>query len=342
MPKTMIAGAGIAGGYLWRLLVRRGMNHKDVEIVDPHPRTRCGISPCGFAVTRQFFSLCQEVGLDPEKYILASPEVGYVNEVKFNVKGYVFSIDKPAFIKDLLEGATVNPSPSDILKERVIDATGIARAYIGRYESDVLYPCIQRKVEFPQTPVLRECSHRVGYSWVIPLEGNKAHVGIGSVTYDSEAMTKVVEGLAQGAKTICGCHGLIRGTGPIVPLVRGNLWAVGEAAGLVDPLSGAGIVPAMVSVKLLVAHWDDPNGYEAAIIKKYGWFRKTAQLVQAWQDKGFLNINKLLGLWRNYADFVGLNIGIFSLVRANLIHNAFRIALRAPSVRKSLRTNQRS
>jgi flavin-dependent dehydrogenase len=333
MPKILIAGAGIAGSYLHRLLVNKGWGLKDIEVVDPGSATRCGIPPCGFATTRQFFTLCREVGLDPEKYILASPDTGYANGIKFTIKGYIFSIDKPAFIRDLLEGTVVSSSPGDMTVEMIVDATGTARAYIGKYEHDVIYPCIQRKVEFPHLPALAEYPHNVGYSWVIPLEGSSAHVGIGSNTYDSEAMKKVVENLAEGSRTICGCKGFIRGTGPILPLVRGNVWAVGEAGGLVDPLSGAGIVPAMVSAKMLVEHWDDPKGYEAAIMKRYGWFRKSARLVEEWRNKGALNTRKLLGLWRQYAELAGLDYRVLSLARIDLARSMLRIALRAPKIR---------
>jgi flavin-dependent dehydrogenase len=330
----MIAGAGIAGSYLYRLLAKRGFNLKDIEIVDPGSATHCGIPSCGFATTRQFFTLCREVGLDPQKYILASPNTGYANGIKFTIKGYIFSIDKPAFIRDLLEGAVVNSSPSGMAVERIMDATGTARAYIGKYEHDVIYPCIQKKVEFLHPPALAEYPHHVGYSWVIPLEGNSAHVGIGSNTYDSEAMKKVVESLAEGARTICGCKGFIRGTGPIIPLVRGKVWAVGEAGGIVDPLSGAGIIPALVSAKLLIDHWDDPRGYEAAIMRKYGWFRKTAKLVEEWRGKGALNTRKLLGLWREYAELVGLDYRALSLARIGLVRRMLGVALRTPKMRQ--------
>ncbi len=330
----MIAGAGIAGGYLYRLLVKGGFDLKDVEVVDPGSATRCGIPSCGFATTKQFFTLCGEVGLDPDKYILASPDTGYANGIKFTIKGHIFSIDKPAFIGDLLSGAAVKSTPADMGAERIIDATGTARAYIGKYEHDIIYPCIQKKVEFPHLPALAEYPHNVGYSWVIPLEGSSAHVGIGSKTYDSKVMKNVVESLAEDARTICGCKGFIRGTGPILPLVQGNVWAVGEAGGLVDPLSGAGIVPAMVSAKILVDHWDDPKGYEAAIMKKYGWFRKSAGLIEEWQNKGTLNTRKLLGLWRQYAELAGLDYRVLSLARIDLIRTMLRIALRAPKVRQ--------
>lgn len=331
----MIAGAGIAGSYLRRLLIKRGMSPGAIEVVDPGSPTRCGITSCGFATTRQFVPLCQEAGLEPERYILASPDTGYANGIKFTVKGHLFSIDKPAFIRDLLEGAAVKSSPSDMAADRIIDATGTARAYIGKYEHDVLHPCIQRKVGFPDEPALAEYAHNVGYAWVIPLEGRNAHVGIGSSTYDSEAMKKVVEGLARGARTVCGCKGFIRGTGPILPLVRGKVWAVGEAGGMVEPISGAGIIPAMVSAKLLVEHWDNPKGYEAAIMKKYGWFGKAARLIEEWQDRGALNTRKLLGLWKEYAELAGLDYSVLSLTHIDLVRSMLGVALRVPKKRRS-------
>jgi len=337
VPRILIGGAGIGGSYLTRLLVRRGVNPGDIEIVDPGPKTRCGIAPCGFLITRQFFPLCQEVGLDAKKYILSSLDAGHLDRVELKLKGYAFSIDKPTFIRDLLEGVDVASTPSGIAAERIIDATGIARAYIGKYDFDVFVPYLQRKVEFPQPPSLRECPHHVGYSWVIPLEDNSAHVGIGSATYDSDTMRNFVEGLALEAKTICSCQGYVRGTGPILPLVQGNVWAIGEAGGIVDPLSQGGMVPAMVSAKLLVEHWDDPKGYEAAILREYGWFRKTSEIAHTWLDKNVLNIWDL-GLWKKYAEFVGLKPRISYLIHPNLV----RIILQLPSIVQLLRSARRS
>ncbi len=327
MPKIVIAGAGIAGSYLCRLLVRKGMNRSEIEIVDPGSKTRCGIAPCGFVVMRQFFPLCEEVGLDPEKYILKRHDVGYLGRVKIKPKGYAFSIDKPAFIRDLVEGIDVASSTNGTAAQRIIDATGTARAYIGRYDADILLPTLQMRVKFAQPPPLGEYPHRGGYSWVLPLEDNSAHVGVGSATYDSDKMKKTVAELARGAKAICSCRGYVRGTGPILPLVRGNVWVVGEAGGIVDPLSGGGIVPAMVSAKLIVEHWDDPQGYEAAVLREYGWFRKTSEFAQTWRDKNVLKIWDL-ELWKSYARFVGLEPKIYHLIHPNFL----RIVLQFPRV----------
>jgi flavin-dependent dehydrogenase len=148
-------------------------------------------------------------------------------------------------------------------------------------------------------------------------------------------MQETVEGLTRGAKTICSCRGYIRGTGLILPLVQGNTWAVGEAGGIIEPISGAGIVPAIESAKLLLEHWHDPKGYEAALTKKYGWLRKTSELVKEWQDKGALNTRKLLGLWKECAELAGFNPGIFNIARTNLLRkNILRIALQFPSIRE--------
>jgi hypothetical protein len=98
----------------------------------------------------------------------------------------------------------------------------------------------------------------------------------------------------------------------------------------------------MVSAKLLVEHWDDPKGYEAAIMRKYGWFRKSAKLVEEWQDRDSLNIRKLLGLWREYADLAGLDYSVLSLARINLVRNMLGISLRVPRVRRRSGMKQES
>jgi hypothetical protein len=340
MPRILIAGAGVAGSYLWRLLVlKKVVADSDIQVVDPGSKTRCGIAPCGFAVTGQFFPLCREVGLNPEKYVLRKLEVGYLGKVKLKVVGSALSIDKPAFIRDLLDGADVASSPSSLAFDRIIDATGTARAYIGKYESDLLAPCLQRKVEFATQPFWTESPHRAGYHWVIPLQGNLAHVGIGSTTYEADRMRKIIEEATQKAKIICSCHGYVRLTGPILPLARGKVWAVGESGGLVEPLSGCGIVPAMVSAKFLLENWDDPKSYEASVLREYGWFIKSHELVRKWRDANVLNFWDI-GLLRKYAKFCDLELNLSNLVRV-IIPNLVLMGLQLPSMVEVLRSFKR-
>jgi flavin-dependent dehydrogenase len=250
MPPILIAGAGIAGSYLYRLLVRRGIDPGEIEVVDPGPRTHCGIAPCCFATTKQFYSLCEDVGLEPEDYILRSIDSGYVGSFRVKIQGHAFVIDKPALIKDLLSGAGVSPQAKiDTEPARIVDATGGARAYIGKYDQDVLIRCFQRKVEFPDVPVAKEFLHHVGVSWVIPLESGNAHVGTASHTYDLRKMKEINEVLAEGGKPTCGCQGYIRGRSNTSPGSREGLgcWRGGRhcrSTYCVGDCSGNGIGPA--------------------------------------------------------------------------------------------------
>jgi len=93
----------------------------------------------------------------------------------------------------------------------------------------------------------------------------------------------------------------------------------------------------MVSAKLLVEHWDDPTGYEAAILSEYGWFRKTSEIAHMWLDKNVLNIWDL-SLWKNYAEFVGLKPRFSYLIHPNLV----RILLQLPRLIQLLRSARRS
>jgi flavin-dependent dehydrogenase len=80
-------------------------------------------------------------------------------------------------------------------------------------------------------------------------------------------------------RAVCSCRGRIRGHGPVPPFVEGKVWGIGEAIGLVDPVTAAGIVPAMMSAKLLVDHWDYPADYEQAVMDRYSYMTKEASVL---------------------------------------------------------------
>jgi flavin-dependent dehydrogenase len=70
---------------------------------------------------------------------------------------------------------------------------------------------------------------------------------------------------------VCACGARIRLAGPdFSRVVDGKVWAVGEAAGLVGPTSGAGIVYALQSGLALVEHLGNPSGYVAALRQQFG------------------------------------------------------------------------
>src|SRR4030042_1670922 len=131
--KVAIAGAGTTGAYAYRLLRHRGMQ---ADIYGRDCRTACGINPCAWGTSRDFFDLVGAAGLDPEKYILQATDHVWMDDAR--IPGELMTFDKPALIQDLLQGATVKKDPLDVTAyDRVIDATGIARSYLPPIEGDV-------------------------------------------------------------------------------------------------------------------------------------------------------------------------------------------------------------
>ena len=110
-----------------------------------------------------------------------------------------------------------------------------------------------------------------GYGWVFP-KGDHANLGVGGWLDEGPRLRAHLDQLARehgldpGALTDVRGHRLpMRRLG--APAARGRVLLVGDAAGLVDPLSGDGIYEAFVSARLaadaLLA--GRPEGYEASL-----------------------------------------------------------------------------
>ena len=110
-----------------------------------------------------------------------------------------------------------------------------------------------------------------GYGWVFP-KGDHANLGVGGWLDEGPRLRAHLDqlsrkhGLDPGALTDVRGHRLpMRRVG--APAARGRVLLVGDAAGLVDPLSGDGIYEAFVSARLaadaILA--GRPEGYERAL-----------------------------------------------------------------------------
>lgn len=121
-----------------------------------------------------------------------------------------------------------------------------------------------------------------GYGWVFP-KGDHLNFGVGG--WESEGPR-----LRDHLRTLCARHGVsdadlvsVRGhrlplRRPDAPLARGRALVVGDAAGLVDPLSGDGMYECFVSAReagaaildLLAGRVDDLTAYDHAIRASLG------------------------------------------------------------------------
>ncbi len=309
--KVAIAGAGMTGAYLFKLLKDAGC---DVDIYDVSLRTQCGLTSCAWGTSRDFAELVEACGLNPQKYIFKKLHHVFIDHVR--VPADLMTFDKPALIKDLLSGAKVKCSAIDLsMYQRVIDATGVARAFLPKIDDDIILRCVQRRIRSDDPLENRIKLGDIGYAWCFPLEEDSYHVGCGSLLADPDRILEKLSWTSGPSQLlICACAGKIRVTGPhgaqpfVVNSASGAVWGVGEAIGCVAPLAGDGIVPGMKSVRILLNNWDDPKGYSRAVLQEFGWMRNERAVIDKLRRSGRLSFRDALVLKRN-SRRMGMRIG---------------------------------
>ena len=229
--KVAIMGCGPGGSYLYSLL-RQRKPEVEIDLFDAAHHTRCGIKGCGWAISYpKFLNLCQEVDVNPEKFLLGRYDQAFIGQRSIKVDMGI--IDKPLFIRDMLCGEKPMAPPREDLAtyDRIIDATGTQRAYLAPYQSSLILDLIQiRATVSSAVPMMVFVNFKsVGYSWVFPLTDNEVHIGCGFVA-GIEPAKQEVERVKQRIsinRVLCSCHERIRCHGPILPFTEGNIWGLG-------------------------------------------------------------------------------------------------------------------
>jgi hypothetical protein len=311
--KIAIAGAGLTGAYLYRFLHNRG---HEIDVFDRDPGTGCGISPCAWGTSRGFVELVNASGLDPAKYFLRHFDYVVMDELR--IPADLATFDKPELIKDLLQGVKIKYVPLDVRNyERIIDATGVSRAYLPTIQDDILLPCVQWRV---RTDALLENRIRlggIGYAWCFPLANHEFHVGCGSLISNPRKIMEELGWFEKNASRtiICTCTGKIRLTGPqysqpfVIDERESAVWGVGEAIGCVAPLAGDGVIPGMRSVQILMQWWDDPKGYTEAILKEFNWMKDERKVIDKLRGNGPLGMKEAWVLRKN-SKRMGMKVGL--------------------------------
>jgi flavin-dependent dehydrogenase len=200
--------------------------------------------------------------------------------------------------------------------DRVIDATGAARAFLPPIEGDRVARCVQRRVRTPKEQECRIRAGGVGYAWCFPLDGGDYHLGCGTLLVEPQDRLDELGWVAEaGGEGMCGCASDVRLTGAhrSQPFVwqtgRTRIWGVGEAIGCVAPLAGDGIVPGMRSVALLLARWGNPAGYARDILREFRWMRGESRILDKLLAGRRLSSSDAMTLRRN-ARRMGMEVGI--------------------------------
>jgi len=312
MEKVAIMGAGMVGSYLYRLLCNAGYDNVTIFDTEHRRYTKCGIHPCAWGTSSGFHELVREAGLDPEEYILEKPRYVMMDGIK--VKADLMSFDKPRLINDLLCDTLITYSTPDTGEyDRIIDATGIARAYLPPIKNDAVLECIQYKVS--RDPNKEPLENRIkfgniGYAWIFPLSDNSYHIGCGSFTTNPLKNLRQL-GWLEDCETICGCRSMIRLTAPkgSLPFVCGKVWGVAEAIACVSPMAGDGIVPGMKSARILLRNWTAPEAYTNATLDELAGRQDERAVIDRLRQGKKPSLSDALVLKKN-SKRTGMEIGV--------------------------------
>ena len=301
--KVAIAGAGMVGSYLCRLLDTKGI---EADLYDERKgHAACGINPCAWGSTSRFRDCMRAAQLDPEKYVLRDFSV--VNFEGVDMRASLITFDKPRLVRDLQ--ADKNILRGQIPRhqyERVIDATGVRRSYLPAVKDDLLVPCVQHRViaeGVDSSKVVIQYGN-LGYAWRFPLSDTEFHIGAGSLLADPNETLRDSGFLNIGGKVRCSCSGSVRSTSPrkSQPFVSkdeslaSEIWGVGESIGAVAPIAGEGVAPGMDSARILVNCWDDPRSYTSKILKEFSWMMGERRVIGKVARSESLNLRDWLTL----------------------------------------------
>ncbi len=272
--RIAIAGAGMAGSYLYRLLKEVG---EEIALYDVVERTGCGQRPCawGVAPAGEYRRLVGRF-LDPERYIKQRSDQILFDGVRMGAD--LLMVDKPALIRDMIGGAPVrydrlDPGEYDL----VVDATGVERAYLGPVAADdmVAELCQYRLASDRDLGTWFQTS-RSGYGWCFPLGNGEYHVGYGNLPPHVGEGSETIDATVAGSKIKCTCRSRIRLSSPYhsMPLVRGNIVGVGESIGTVGPLGGDGNLYAMQCAEMLSENLHGLETYQEEVLRTFDWMRR--------------------------------------------------------------------
>ncbi|HMA05550.1 MAG TPA: NAD(P)/FAD-dependent oxidoreductase [Methanomicrobiales archaeon] len=294
--KVAIAGAGIAGGYLARLLEPRGI---PVNLYDGTDHgTRCGCRSCGWGVPENIRPYLARVGLDLDEYLLES--MSSMNFDGLVAETPLSTLDKPRLLRDLAEGAPLKgcnlvPEEADGY-DVVVDATGVARSFLPPCRSDLTLPTLQHRVAVEPRDgaqigigVYGNDVPGLGYLWIFPLGNDEYHIGIGGIGLVRHGI--LLERFYRESSErfsftrLCACSGSVRVASPYYSTpffsrrIRGDgnpqlVVGVGESIGTVAPFTGEGIVHSLECARMLAESWLDSEKYSRSVLARFAWMRK--------------------------------------------------------------------
>ena len=348
--RIAIAGAGVAGALLYRALTDLG---RTADVYEVSGRTTaCGIHPCAWGVSADFFRGMKSDRIEPEAYV--TNRIAWVDLEGRTIPGELYLINKPRLVRALLDGVPIRYTPIPAGDyDRILDCTGAARAYLPPTgQPDVLARTVQMRMQIPALPddTIRLRYGETGYCWVFPLGSHRFHVGAVGLPEQGRDLRQMLRlaGLLDengrmagcSAEEVCGCESTIRLTGPpgALPHVADDsplgcpVWGVGESIGTVSPITGEGIMHAVRCAGLYLEHEGDPRAYSDAVVREFSWMTDERKIVEKAMAGRGLSLPDWRILQRNAAS-MGIRMGVpdlLAVLRTLLAQRRIRLSTLIP------------
>jgi flavin-dependent dehydrogenase len=327
-----IAGGGIAGGYLAKLLKQRSISPDVYDGMDHDTRCRC--RSCGWGVPRSLDTYLADVDLDFATYLLEPMSSMNFNGLK--AKTPLCTLNKPRLIRDLTRGTRLKRQ--NLGQEEaddydiIVDATGIARAFLPPCRSDLVMPTLQHRVivesrtnEHLEAGVYGNRIPGLGYLWIFPLGNNQAHIGIGGVGRDQ--LDRLMDRFYQDSSErfsftrLCSCHGFIRVASPYCSTpfysrkTRKNgtpqvIVGIGESIGTVAPFTGEGIIHSLECARIFADSFPDYERYTKSVLTAFTWMKKERETLDYFLSQEGKNGPRLQDRWRLFRNARRSGIGL--------------------------------
>jgi len=308
--KVAIAGVGMSGAYLFRRL--KDLGHGDVDLYDTKKTNACGCRPCawGFAPSTETRRLISKVA-DPAQYEMHHSFQMSIDGIK--MRSDLLILDKPSLIRELVKGEAIREGPIDLnAYDRVIDATGVSRAYLPPIKDDLIADCVQYRIRSEEPLGLWFSSSSIGYEWCFPLGNDEYHMGFGNLRSDVKTYRPSMAN--EGENTLkhirCKCQSGVRLTSPFYsqPFIKnGKVVGIGESIGAVAPLACDGNLYAMQTAEMLLENWDDLDRYPEKVLTRYDWMRKERKALEKMMEGKMPSLSDALTMKR-HCNMVGVEM----------------------------------
>lgn len=330
--KIAVVGAGIAGGYLARLLEQKGVVPDVYDPMEHH--TLCGCRSCGWGASVGIEKYLAAIDLDLNEYLMEP--MSTMNFDGLTADTPLCTINKPRLLRDLRAGIRLirgKPGPDEAdTYDIVVDATGIARAFLPPCRSDLTLPTLQYRVAVEshgdgrlEAGVYGNRIPGLGYLWIFPVGGGQYHIGIGGIglVHHESLMDRFYRESSDrfSYRTLCRCTGDVRVASPyystpfFVERTRKEkkpqlVIGVGESIGTVSPFTGEGIVYSLECAEMLADSWPDREKYTRRVLARFGWMKKERETLDYLLAQGTNGGPRLRDRWRFYQNARRSGIGL--------------------------------